>query len=61
MTNKNDHTYKKWLTPEQLQKLRLALFTSAAASMGARIEQLESVGDPTSLADVIRSEWVVDD
>jgi hypothetical protein len=61
MTNKNDHIYKKWLTPEQLQKLRLALFTSAAASMGARIEQLESVGDPTSLADVIRSEWVVDD
>jgi hypothetical protein len=61
MTNKNDHTYKKWLTPEQLQKLRLALFTSAAASMGVRIEQLESAGDPTSLADVIRSEWVVDD
>lgn len=61
MTNKNDHTYKKWLTPEQLQKLRLTLFASAAASMGARIEQLESIGDPTSLADVIRSEWVVDD
>jgi hypothetical protein len=61
MTNKNDHTYKKWLTPEQLQKLRLTLFASAAASMGARIEQLEGLGDPTSLADVIRSEWVVGD
>lgn len=61
MTNKNDHIYKKWLTPEQLQKLRVTLFASAAASMGARIEQLESLGDPTSLADVIRSEWVVDD
>jgi hypothetical protein len=59
MTNKQDHTYKKWLTPEQLHKLRVTLFASAAASMGARIEQLESVGDTTSLADVIRSEWVV--
>jgi hypothetical protein len=61
MTNKQDHTYKKWLTPEQLHKLRVTLFASAAASMGARIEQIESVGDLTSLADVIRSEWVVED
>ena len=61
MTNKQDHSYKKWLTPEQLQKLRVTLFASAAASMGARIEQLEGLGDPTNLADVIRSEWVVDD
>ena len=59
MTNKQDHVYKKWLTPEQLQELRLRLFASAAASMGARIEQLETQGDPTSLAAVIRSEWVV--
>jgi hypothetical protein len=61
MTNKQDHAYKKWLTPEQLHKLRVTLFASAAASMGARIEQIESVGDPKSLADVIRSEWVVED
>jgi hypothetical protein len=61
MTHKNDHTYKRWLTPDQIQTIRLTLFASAAASMGARIEQLESVGDPTSLAAVIRSEWVVDD
>ena len=61
MSNKNDHTYKRWLTPDQIQTIRLTLFASAAASMGARVEALEQAGDTDGLAAVIRSEWVVKD
>lgn len=62
MTN-NNPAHIRYMTPQQLQKMRLVLFTKAAASMGARIEQLEAdkPTDYEQFTQAIRSEWVVDD
>ena len=54
---------RRHLTPQQMDRLRFALFAKAAEEMGNRVKALESIGTEQAqqCIDAIRSEWVLGD